>query len=97
MVDIIWMTILIVLTLIIIFALIILVGFAFIQTKILEGLFRSYDYPNSDQINAPGDQYSFDKATGEIPLESFAPDLQKPVKVVYKETPHGVEEVEEGV
>lgn len=62
----------------------------------MEGLFRSYDYPTADQVNAPGDKYQIDSTGGEVPLEHFNPNLEKPLKIIYKETKEGLEETEEG-
>jgi len=81
---------------IILFALIILVGFAYLQTKILAGVFQEYDQntlPN--KTVSPGDTYNPLSEDG-LPLDQFIPNFKKPIKTIFRETPTGIEEESEG-
>lgn len=74
------------------FALIILVGFAFLLVKSMEG---AYGDTYTSQTISEGDELPTSPTSDEIPLDQFKPDYKKRVRVVYKETPVGVEETEE--
>lgn len=91
------MVILVVVLAIILFALLILIGFAYLFVKSFEEATKKDETSIPDQTISGKDEYTPDFADNDVPLTQFTPDFKKKVKVVYKETPQGVEEVEEEV
>jgi hypothetical protein len=91
--------VLVLLLVVIVFVLILLLGFAFLQVKLLQHIFLPNETePTTAATNLDSNQFTPDLPEGEVPIEQFTPNFNRPTKIVFEdgEESHGMAEVEEG-